>query len=981
MRFLKKLRFLRKRKYQEFEQNSWIDYPPDDYYEDMQVLDEDSDSDYYDAQLVQNDDEKDDNHDEENDAYIIRPDESQKVYRSVVLSNRLTVLIISDSSAMSSTAAMTVRFGSINDPPDMMGIAHLIEHMLLRGSTENPGENNDFRSFVKMNGGRVFAVTDMEHSGFSFEIDTPYFQAGLKRFAKSFISPLMDVEDLKSEINTINQEWFGWKFRDVARLERLFAHTTHVDHPFHRFTMGNKRSLSNLEPKIIRDAALKLFVKHFVASCMKLVVIGADPVDKLERWVTKYFSELTRGQQINLAFPDFDTHRWKHSLWKHGVSYFLESLEGSQTMKISWILPPVSRTHVNKRPEMFILRLLCDESQGSLSSFFKSKLWITSLHVWSGHESKFSEVVSSSYCSTLAGQLFVISMDITDRGWEHKYNMVSYVYQYLNLLKSMDPLQSLPSLIEEFRSSMRMRFQCLDFDSNQLCDPTQFSLALAVNMLKFPVSHAISLDFGYDFGDFEDIKEMLRNFSTKNMRIDFLSKAFTEKGEREPFFSFTFKEENVPHSYLQRWEIPEETDPGLHLPFRNELMPTTSLLEVLEEEIVGSSFKSIADKCFYKENKGVLAKASLNIYLDPGQGVIPHMITRIYFEIIKDELSSLLFKAEEGYISTELSIGDDNTILLELYGHPQRFKYLVASIWDKFKSFEPTPDCFKIITERMKRDFYVNSRDLVHHAHWLLSEAVILVPFTMEDKYGVMKYITFDNLRRLLPALRSEARVGVFSGSVSKEDCKQITNLFQPFGDFKIQREFETKRALRQDYSYQVFAHPKTLTETNCLAKVYFQMVCDEKSDVYNAENVTVFLHLLKAMVTEKVFFDLRLKQGLGYWLGCDIYNQGFYFYVVSPDHNPKDLLIKIHAFVATIPVYLAGVDDETFKRFRSGVNFPDESGMSYDLVDDDSGINGYNVAGLILERMEKDDVVHLYDRFFVKMPSIVEICIGRTFD
>lgn len=66
---------------------------------------------------------------------------------------------------------------------------------------------------------------------------------------------------------------------------------------------------------------------------------------------------------------------------------------------------------------------------------------------------------------------------------------------------------------------------------------------------------------------------------------------------------------------------------------------------------------------------------------------------------------------------------------------------------------------------------------------------------------------------------------------------------------------------------------------------------------------------------------------------------------------------------------------------FRSGVNFPDESGMSYDLVDDDSGINGYNVAGFILERMEKDDVVHLYDRFFVKMPSIVEICIGRTFD
>ena len=66
---------------------------------------------------------------------------------------------------------------------------------------------------------------------------------------------------------------------------------------------------------------------------------------------------------------------------------------------------------------------------------------------------------------------------------------------------------------------------------------------------------------------------------------------------------------------------------------------------------------------------------------------------------------------------------------------------------------------FQIITERMKRDFYVYSRDLIHHAHCLLSEAVFLVPFTMEDKYGVMKYITFDNLRRLLPAMRSEVKI------------------------------------------------------------------------------------------------------------------------------------------------------------------------------------------------------------------------------
>ncbi|KAF3535781.1 hypothetical protein F2Q69_00024785 [Brassica cretica] len=102
---------------------------------------------------------------------------------------------------------------------------------------------------------------------------------------------------------------------------------------------------------------------------------------------------------------------------------------------------------------------------------------------------------------------------------------------------------------------------------------------------------------------------------------------------------------------------------------------------------------------------------------------------------------------------------------------------------------------------------------------------------------------------------------------------------------------------------------------------------------------MTVFLHLLKAIIVEKVFCDLRLKKWLGYRVGCDIYNlhetKRFYFYVVSPDYKPKDLLMKIHVFIATIPDYLADVDHETFKHLRRGADLPDESCMSQELVHD----------------------------------------------
>ncbi|KAH0872773.1 hypothetical protein HID58_070135, partial [Brassica napus] len=317
------------------------------------------------------------------------------------------------------------------------------------------------------------------------------------------------------------------------------------------------------------------------------------------------FSGLGDRPEINLTFPKYDAYKWKHDLWNPGVAYVVESLEGSQKMELSWILPLVSMSHIEKRPEELIHHLISDERQGSLSCFFKSKGWITSLVAFVGYDSDFSNVSDSTYSSTLAGQLFQISIDITDIGWQHRYDMVSYVYQYFNLLKTIDGYEPLSTHIKEVKSLTRMKFGCLDFDSEQLCDPSQFSLTLAVNMLKFPVIKAISLDFLYGFGDEKAFKEML--------------------GKKVLYFNFNYKEESIPQYFLHQWKTSEDIDHALHLPPCNELMPT-SFYEVLEghlghveeENNDESYFERIGLKCFYKDDKGILSEASLNIYLNPG---------------------------------------------------------------------------------------------------------------------------------------------------------------------------------------------------------------------------------------------------------------------------------------------------------------------------------------------------------------------------
>ena len=57
--------------------------------------------------------------------------------------------------------------------------------------------------------------------------------------------------------------------------------------------------------------------------------------------------------------------------------------------------------------------------------------------------------------------------------------MVSYIYQYLHMLRTCGSSTLLLSLIEDYKRSLQMKYQCMDIDGNQLGEPINFALALA----------------------------------------------------------------------------------------------------------------------------------------------------------------------------------------------------------------------------------------------------------------------------------------------------------------------------------------------------------------------------------------------------------------------------------------------------------------------------------------------------------------------
>lgn len=59
---------------------------------------------------------------------------NRKNYRYLVLNNDLRILLINDYELNKCGAALRVEIGSANEPADIPGLAHFLEHMLFFGS-------------------------------------------------------------------------------------------------------------------------------------------------------------------------------------------------------------------------------------------------------------------------------------------------------------------------------------------------------------------------------------------------------------------------------------------------------------------------------------------------------------------------------------------------------------------------------------------------------------------------------------------------------------------------------------------------------------------------------------------------------------------------------------------------------------------------------------------------------------------------------
>ena len=185
------------------------------------------------------------------------------------LENGMRVIVKPDRRAPVVVVLLWYRVGSIDEVNGVTGVAHVLEHMMFKGTkTIKAGE---FSRIISAAGGRENAFTSHDATGYFEALQASQLELALRLEADRMSNLVFSPEEFAKEIKVVMEER-RWRTEDRPRslvFEALMA-TALTAHPYRRPIIG---WMSDLESMTVDDVA-NFYRSWYVPNNALLVVVG-----------------------------------------------------------------------------------------------------------------------------------------------------------------------------------------------------------------------------------------------------------------------------------------------------------------------------------------------------------------------------------------------------------------------------------------------------------------------------------------------------------------------------------------------------------------------------------------------------------------------------------------------------------------------------------------------------------------------------------
>ncbi|XP_070539954.1 insulin-degrading enzyme-like [Ptychodera flava] len=831
---------------------------------------------------------------------IVKSEEDKREYRGLLLKNNMKVVLISDSTTDKSSAAMDVHVGCLSDPDNIPGLAHFCEHMLFLGTEKYPSEN-EYTQFLSEHGGFSNAFTGAEDTNYYFDVSHEHLKGALDRFAQFFLCPLFNEDAKGREVNAVESENHKNLKSDIWRLFQLDKATADPNHPYSKFGTGNKYTLETkpLEDGIdTRDELLKYHSKFYSANLMGLCVVGRESLDELQDMVIDMFGNV---ENKNIAAPVWNDHPFKDNNLR--LQCDVVPVKDIRNLHITFPIPDLDPYYKSK-PGHYLGHLIGHEGPGSLLSELKKKGWVNTL--CGGQKDGASGFM-----------FFIVNVDLTEEGIDHVDDIVTHVFQYLNLLKKEGPQEWVHN---ECRDLDIMTFRFKDKER-----PSSYTSKISGLLHRYAIKEVLCGDFIMDEFRPDLLEMLLSKLTPEKIRVAVISKSFEgETDQTEKWYGTPYRVTPIPQEKLERWK-----NAGLNenfaLPPRNEFIPTNFGITPREEEPssipVLIKDTNMTKLWFKQDDTFLLPKACLFFeftspmaYLDPLHCNLAFMFNSLF----KDSLVEYSYAAEIAGLGYNL----ENTIYglyLGVKGYNDKQPILLRKILDKMTTFVVDEKRFDIIKEAYTRSLD-NFKAEQPHQHALYYTSVLMAEhaWTKDELQDCLDEVTIDALRAFIPQLLGKMHIeALFQGNLTKQtalelisDVEQrlVTNSkTKPLLPSQLVRHRELQLP---DGCYYIYQRENAVHSNACI-EVYYQ------TDLQSTRT-NMLLELFSQIINEPCFDTLRTKEQLGYIVVSGVRRsngvQGLRF-IIQSDKQPAYLESRVEAFLQSMEKYIEDMSEEAFQK------------------------------------------------------------------
>ena len=210
-----------------------------------------------------------------------------------VLANGLEVVVIPDHRAPVVTHMLWYKVGSADETPGKSGLAHVLEHLMFKGTAKNPAGR--FSQVVATVGGQENAFTSSDYTGFFQRVPREQLPTMMGFEADRMTGLVLTDDVVRPELNVVLEEQnMRVANNPGTRLGEQMEAALYLNHPYGRPVIGWRHEIEQLT----REDALDFYRRFYTPNNAILVVAGDATPDWVRTLAQDTYGRVPRVAEI-----------------------------------------------------------------------------------------------------------------------------------------------------------------------------------------------------------------------------------------------------------------------------------------------------------------------------------------------------------------------------------------------------------------------------------------------------------------------------------------------------------------------------------------------------------------------------------------------------------------------------------------------------------------------------------------------------------